>query len=52
MSAILNIAVQAAYNAGSIIQQDSRNLERIKVDRKGHNDFVTEVDKKAEQIII
>ena len=52
MSAILSIAVQAAYNAGSIIQQDSRNLERIKVDRKGHNDFVTEVDKKAEQIII
>lgn len=52
MSAILNIAVQATYNAGSIIQQDSRNLERIKIDRKGHNDFVTEVDKKAEQAII
>lgn len=52
MSGILNIAVQAAYNAGNIIQQDSRNLGRIKVDRKGYNDYVSEVDKKAEQIII
>lgn len=52
MSAILNIAIQAAYNAGTIIQQESRNLERIKIDRKGHNDFVSEVDKKAEQAII
>lgn len=52
MSGILNIAVQAAYNAGNIIQQESRNLERIKVERKGNNDFVSEVDKKAEQIII
>lgn len=52
MSGILNIAVQAAYNAGNIIQQESRNLNRIKVDRKGHNDYVSEVDKKAEQIII
>lgn len=52
MSGILNIAVQAAYNAGGIIQQESRNLERIKVDRKGFNDYVSEVDRKAEQIII
>ncbi len=52
MSGILNIAVQAAYNAGNIIQQESKNLGRIKVDRKGHNDYVSEVDKKAEQIII
>lgn len=52
MSGILNIAVQAAYNAGNIIQQESKNLGRIKVDRKGHNDYVSEVDKKSEQIII
>lgn len=52
MSGILNIAVQAAYNAGNIIQQESKNIGRIKVDRKGHNDYVSEVDKKAEQIII
>jgi myo-inositol-1(or 4)-monophosphatase len=51
-SGILNIAVQAAYNAGNIIQQESKNIGRIKVDRKGHNDYVSEVDKKAEQIII
>ncbi len=52
MSGILNIAVQAAYNAGHIIQQESRNVERILVEKKGHNDFVSETDKKAEQIII
>lgn len=52
MSGILNIAVQAAYSAGNIIQQETRNLGRLKVDRKGHNDFVSEVDKKAEQIIV
>ena len=52
MSGILNIAVQAAYSAGNIIQQEIRNLSRLKVERKGHNDFVSEVDKKAEQIII
>jgi myo-inositol-1(or 4)-monophosphatase len=51
MSGILNIAVQAAYNAGNIIQQELRNLERLKISRKGHNDFVSEVDKKAEQVI-
>lgn len=51
-SGTLNIAVQAAYNAGNIIQQETRNLSRIKIDRKGHNNFVSEVDKKAEQIII
>ncbi|MDD3267429.1 MAG: inositol monophosphatase family protein [Burkholderiales bacterium] len=52
MSGILNIAIQSAYNAGTIIQQESRNLERIKVATKGHNDFVSEVDHKAEQEII
>jgi myo-inositol-1(or 4)-monophosphatase len=52
MSGILNIAIQAAYNAGSLIQQESRNLEHLRIERKGHNDFVSEVDKNAEQIII
>lgn len=52
MSGILNIAVQAAYNAGTIIQQESRNIEKIKISRKGHNDFVSEIDKKAEEIIV
>ncbi len=52
MSAILNIAIQAAYNAGTIIQQESRNLEHLNIERKGFNDFVSEVDKRAEQAII
>lgn len=52
MSGILNIAIQAAYNAGTIIQQETRNLERLQVNRKGLNDFASEVDIKAEQTII
>ena len=52
MSAILNIATKAAYAAGNLIQQESRNVGRIKFEKKGHNDFVTTVDKQAEQIII
>lgn len=52
MSGILNIAVQAAYTAGGLIQQASRSLDHIRVDRKGHNDFVSEVDRRAEQSII
>ncbi len=52
MSAILNIATKAAYAAGNLIQQESRNVGRIKFEKKGHNDFVTAVDKQAEQIII
>lgn len=47
-----NIATKAAYAAANIIQHASRNLSSIKVTKKGHNDFVTELDKKAEQIII
>ncbi len=52
MSAILNIATKAAYAAGNLIQQESRNVGRIKFEKKGHNDYVTAVDKQAEQIII
>jgi len=49
---MLNTAVKAARRAGSIINRASLDLERVKVSRKQHNDFVTEVDEAAEKAII
>lgn len=49
---MLNVAVKAARRAATIINRASLNLERLQVDRKQHNDFVTEVDKAAEEAII
>ena len=51
MSAFLNIATKAAYLAGNLIQQGSRNLSNLQIEKKGHNDYVTELDKKSEQLI-
>jgi myo-inositol-1(or 4)-monophosphatase len=52
MHPMLNVAVKAARRAGTVINRASLNLERLQVDRKQHNDFVTEVDKAAEAAII
>ncbi len=52
MSGPINIAIKAAYAAGNLIQHESRNLSNIKIEKKGHNDYVTELDKKAEKTII
>lgn len=49
---MLNTAIKAARRAGSIINRASLDLERVKVSRKQHNDFVTEVDEAAEKAII
>jgi myo-inositol-1(or 4)-monophosphatase len=49
---MLNTAIKAARTAGGIIQQASRDLDLIKVNSKGPNDFVTEVDQAAERAII
>jgi myo-inositol-1(or 4)-monophosphatase len=52
MHPMLTIAVKAARRAGAIINRASRDVEVLAVTRKRHNDFVTEVDKAAEQAII
>ncbi len=49
---MLNIAVKAARNAGSIINRASLDLDILKINTKSPNDFVTEVDHAAEQAII
>jgi myo-inositol-1(or 4)-monophosphatase len=52
MHPMLGIAVRAARRAGAIINRAARDVEMLAVTRKRHNDFVTEVDKAAEQAII
>lgn len=49
---MLNIAIRAARNAGDLIQRSSENVGQLTINRKGQNDFVTEVDRMAEQEII
>jgi myo-inositol-1(or 4)-monophosphatase len=49
---MLNIAVRAARAAGSIINRAASDLDILKVASKGTNDFVTEVDRAAEEAII
>jgi myo-inositol-1(or 4)-monophosphatase len=52
MHPMLNIAVRAARTAGDIIQRSSENIDRLTIYNKSKNDFVTEVDRMAEQEII
>ncbi|MEK9874065.1 MAG: inositol monophosphatase family protein, partial [Betaproteobacteria bacterium] len=52
MSPMLNFAVKAARRAGDIIVRASDNIEKIKIQQKSTNDFVSEVDRAAESAII
>jgi len=49
---MLNVAIKAARLAGSLINRASLDLDAIKVSTKSPNDFVTEVDQRAEAVII
>lgn len=52
MHPMLNIAVRAARTAGNIIARNFESRDNLEVESKGANDFVTKVDKDAEQAII
>jgi myo-inositol-1(or 4)-monophosphatase len=52
MHALLNVAVMAARRAGSALIKKMVNLEKLKVEQKGHNDFVSDADLAAEKAII
>jgi myo-inositol-1(or 4)-monophosphatase len=52
MHPMLNTAVKAARKAGSIINRASLDVDLVKVASKGPSDFVTEVDRAAEQAIV
>ncbi len=52
MHPMLNIAIRAARSAGDTIVREMDRVSDISIDIKGKNDFVTEVDRQAEHIII
>ena len=52
MDPMLNIAIRAARAAGDLIVRNVDRIDRLKVTPKGRNDFVSEVDRMAEQEIV
>ncbi|MCW8829901.1 MAG: inositol monophosphatase [Gammaproteobacteria bacterium] len=52
MHPTVNIAVRAARAAGDIIVRSMDKIDHLKIATKRNNDFVTEVDRKAEEAII
>ena len=49
---MMNTAIKAARRAGSIINRASLDVGALTITKKRHNDFVSEVDKAAEQAIV
>lgn len=52
MHPMLNIAVRAARQAGNIIARSFPHVDSLSIDTKSRNDFVSDVDRMAEQEII
>jgi myo-inositol-1(or 4)-monophosphatase len=52
MHALLNVAVMAAHRGGDTIIRSLPKLDKIKIEQKGRNDFVSDVDRNAERAII
>jgi myo-inositol-1(or 4)-monophosphatase len=52
MQPMLNIAIRAARRAGTIISRAQNRLYDLKIESKGLNDYVTQIDVEAEAAII
>ncbi len=52
MNPMLNIGVRAARAAGKVITQNVDRYDPMSIEKKQRNDFVTEVDRKAEAEIV
>ncbi|MBY0575735.1 MAG: inositol monophosphatase [Gallionellaceae bacterium] len=52
MHPMLNIAVKAARRAGNLIYRSADKIDHLTITKKSHADFVSEVDRAAEQTII
>ena len=52
MQPLLNIAVRAARRAGDIIVRALPRLDALEIQTKGRNDYVSEIDRAAENDII
>ena len=49
---MLTIAVKAARRAGNMIHRSADSIDHLTVTKKSHSDYVSEVDRAAEQTII
>jgi myo-inositol-1(or 4)-monophosphatase len=52
MHPMLNTAVKAARRAGNLIHRAADKIDHLTVTKKSHSDYVSEVDRAAEQTII
>jgi myo-inositol-1(or 4)-monophosphatase len=52
MQPMLNIAIRAAHHAGDFIVRKINKLPDIQIEVKAKNDYVSEVDRQAEALII
>lgn len=52
MHPMLNMAIKAAYEAGDIIARSADRIDQLQIENKDKNDFVTEIDRAAEDTII
>jgi len=50
-SALLNVMVQAAFKAGRSLSRDFGEVQNLQVSLKGPSDYVSQADKKAEDVI-
>ena len=50
MHAMLNVAVMAARHGGDILIRNLNKLEKLNVEKKGRNDFVSDADLAAERL--
>jgi len=52
MHALLNVAVMAARRAGAVLIRKMSSLQKLKIEQKGHNDYVSDADHAAEKAVI
>jgi myo-inositol-1(or 4)-monophosphatase len=52
MHALLNVAVMAARRGGNTLMRHANKLDKLNVEKKGRNDYVSEADRDAEQAVI
>ena len=49
---MLNVAVMAARRGGDTLFRSLKDLDKLKIETKGRNDFVSEADRNAERAVI
>ncbi len=52
MHPMLNIAVRAARRAGNVIVRGQQRLDEVRYEAKGRHDYVSQVDRDAESVIV